>query len=649
MELNLDELRKYKTSNRIYILGSSRSVLDVTEQEWEEVKKHDSIGFNHWYVHHHEPTFYDLSYLANDYKFGDQDNDMFYQASKKHPNSKFILNYNSLPQQLNNFKNNDYFKIHINHFDLFESNLNSIQNCKDNEIGKLGQYWTLDFFKHFNHPYGELLPNNNFIYKSRGQLFATIQIAVLLGYKDIRLIGVDLNSEGKFQDFIESSPNCSRSVGYGGENLAQRVSAIENVKDKNGVHSTAQPTKDKDYLGIHKLISIFNERCLKRIGSIITVSNPKSLLTNVNIKYQPIIGKLTMNQITFCIPSKSNLRYLKTCIPSIRENAYRDDHEIIIFVDSDEDGTIEWLKQVKDQYNLTYYVNPNLGESLFGIGKAYDFCIEHSTTDIFMIFHADMMLGKHADFKAYQQLKEKTVVCSTRVEPPIHPNVGEKILLDFGMWPEEFKKEEFNQYVEEHLDDLKTTEGIFAPWMMSKKEYLSILGGHDPQLHSCREDSDLFNRMLLAGFNFIQPWNSLVYHLTGRGAGSFDGDPERHRKWQEDMHNSTLAFIKKWGTNVQHTPLMKPIVSSVYKKSLKINNTNPDIGNLENTLNTWFNGGQDIIVEVDANNFTSQDFQVIQQLNNIIKDSGEIGMFQIGNLKITINNLTEYQDNLIYL
>jgi predicted transport protein len=61
------------------------------------------------------------------------------------------------------------------------------------------------------------------------------------------------------------------------------------------------------------------------------------------------------------------------------------------------------------------------------------------------------------------------------------------------------------------------------------------------------------------------------------------------------------------------------------------------------------NGGQDIIVEVDANNFTSQDFQVIQQLNNIIKDSGEIGMFQIGNLKITINNLTEYQDNLIYL
>ena len=98
-----------------------------------------------------------------------------------------------------------------------------------------------------------------------------------------------------------------------------------------------------------------------------------------------------MEKITFCIPSKSNLRYLKTCIPSIRKNAYRNDHEIIIFVDSDEDGTTEWLDSVKDEYNLIYYVNPKLGKELFGIGKAYDYCIEKSTTDIFMIFHADMM------------------------------------------------------------------------------------------------------------------------------------------------------------------------------------------------------------------------------------------------------------------
>ena len=270
-----------------------------------------------------------------------------------------------------------------------------------------------------------------------------------------------------------------------------------------------------------------------------------------------------MKQITFCIPSKSNLRYLKTCIPSIRENAYLPNHEIIVFVDSDEDGTVEWLEQVKDEYNLKYFINPDLGKSLFGIGKAYDYCIERSTKEIFMIFHADMMLGKDADYKAYQHLKPKTVVCSTRVEPPLHPNNGEKILLDFGMWPEEFKKDEFNQYVEDHLEDDKVTYGIFAPWMMYKEDFIA-LGGHDPILHSYREDSDVFNRMQLAGYKFIQPWNSLVYHLTGRGAGSFDGDPERHAKWKADMDRSTMEFIRKWGSNVNHTALMEPIIAPKY-------------------------------------------------------------------------------------
>jgi len=376
-----------------------------------------------------------------------------------------------------------------------------------------------------------------------------------------------------------------------------------------------------------------------------------------------------MEKITFCIPSKSNLRYLKTCIPSIRKNAYRNDHEIIIFVDSDEDGTIEWLDSIKNEYNLSYYVNPNLGNNLYGIGRAYDYCVEKSTTNIFMIFHADMMLGKHADLKAYNHLKEKTVVCSTRVEPPIHPNGGEKILLDFGMWPEEFKEEEFDYYVNEHLEDNKTTEGIFAPWMMYKSEFLNILGGHDPIMHSCREDSDLFNRMYLAGFKFVQPWNSLVYHLTGRGAGSFDGDPERHAKWKEDMNKSTLEFIRKWGTNVNHTPLMKPIVYPKYNVAFRIYNGNEQLLNvLEpwcsvlycNTVNNnnnkvklleaeLYDDFEGIIIVIDGNKFNQQDFQIIQQLSAIINDSGEIGEFELGNLKININSLETFEKDFIFI
>lgn len=391
-----------------------------------------------------------------------------------------------------------------------------------------------------------------------------------------------------------------------------------------------------------------------------------------------------MNKITFCIPSKSNLEYLKTCIPSIRTNAYRDDHEIIVFVDEDNDGTVKWLEKNQDKYNLTYYVNPELGKRLYGIGKAYDYCVEKSTTDVFMIFHADMILGPEADLMAFNHLKKKTVVCSTRIEPPLHPNGGEKIQIDYGMYPKEFNKREFIKYVKSQSKETKTTEGIFAPWMMYKNEFLE-LGGHDPRMHSCREDSDIFNRMLLADFNFIQPWNSLVYHFTGRGAGSFKGDPERHRQWQTDMNNSTKEFIRKWGSNVNHTVLMKPIVSPKYNVSFRVHNNNLKLLEiLEPWCDIYYGDGQwvqydfyvssnqpytsinlknkikpleaelyddfeGVTVIIDGNTFTQQDFQYLQVLPEVIQEANQTGEFELGNMKLNITSLKTFEKDLIFI
>ena len=45
--------------------------------------------------------------------------------------------------------------------------------------------------------------------------------------------------------------------------------------------------------------------------------------------------------------------------------------------------------------------------------------------------------------------------------------------------------------------------------------------------------------------------------------------------------------------------------------------------------------------------FNQQDFQYLSQLPDIIKDSGTVGEFQIGNLKITIIALDTFEQNLI--
>ena len=63
----------------------------------------------------------------------------------------------------------------------------------------------------------------------------------------------------------------------------------------------------------------------------------------------------------------------------------------------------------------------------------YDYLIYSQPTDIGMIFHVpDMMLGKDADYHAFKHWKHGNVVCSTRIEPPLHPEGPEKIVENFG-------------------------------------------------------------------------------------------------------------------------------------------------------------------------------------------------------------------------
>tara|TARA_Y100001938_G_scaffold146902_1_gene226884 strand:+ start:2502 stop:3725 length:1224 start_codon:yes stop_codon:yes gene_type:complete len=404
-----------------------------------------------------------------------------------------------------------------------------------------------------------------------------------------------------------------------------------------------------------------------------------------------------MEKITFCIPSKNNCRYLKACIPSIRKNAYRDDHDIIVFVDEDNDGTVEWLESVKDEYNLKYIVN-DTGE-LYGIGKAYDKCIEESTTKVFMIFHADMMLGKDADKIAYKELAHgqyidpmKRVVCATRIEPPLHPENGEKIIKDFGMWPEPdvkegWKEKEFNEFVEECKEkyDGKITIGCFAPWMMFKEAFMNI-GGHDPRFASAREDSDVFNRLYLAGFELIQSWESFVYHLTARGGqfqhGKLTQDHnQKSEEWQKLMNNSTREFFRKWGTSVLHDNLLKPIVPPKYDIGFVVQNCNEGmlealepwcstiyinhsfdakhyidreqpntVVNLdEKILSIHAEKGNDIIVRFDGSKLNQQNFNYITQLSQILTndDNLEIGSFELDIFEIEIKKIKTYEKELI--
>ena len=390
-------------------------------------------------------------------------------------------------------------------------------------------------------------------------------------------------------------------------------------------------------------------------------------------------------KFTFCITSKNNLRYLKHAVFYIKENSAIE-HDILVFIDDDNDGTEDWCVENKINYIK------NSSEELFGIGNAYNLLVEESKTDFVVMYHTDMIMGKGFDVALYNKWKPRTVVSATRIEPPLHPSDPAKIVLDLGLWPEVdiedgFKINEFNEFVSKNKKD-EITKGIFAPWLIHKDDFNNV-NGHDPIMKSHSEDRDLFNRFLLNGYTLIQSWNALVYHLTCRG-GQFEHAKNtndlKHKseKWNELANRQTREFIRKWGKPPMYNEYQYPIIPPKYNTAFVIHNCNLQL--LE-VLEPWcdgiyvderFNIGrawdyvemeqantsfdlskrvknikdtptENIIIEFDATQLNNNNFQLIQQLPEIIHDSGEIGEFELDIFKITINSLETYEHTLINL
>ena len=198
-------------------------------------------------------------------------------------------------------------------------------------------------------------------------------------------------------------------------------------------------------------------------------------------------------------------------------------HEICMADDFSDDGTWEWMKEIakKDQ---NVKIHRNNGPTRLGHTILYDTLVDMSTNDIVMIYHADMYALPDMDTEVLKHIKPGVVVSATRIEPPLHPEGLEKVLMDFGIEPEEFKEQELLKwYSEDYKPQQKTTEGIFAPWAIYKEDFQKI-GGHDdlfaPQ---SKEDSDIFNRFILAGYEVVQTREGCVYHMTCRGSRFADG------------------------------------------------------------------------------------------------------------------------------
>jgi len=385
-------------------------------------------------------------------------------------------------------------------------------------------------------------------------------------------------------------------------------------------------------------------------------------------------------KISFIQPSRNNLKYLKWSYDAIRKNQESHEVEICVADDASTDGTWEWCQEMMEKDPHFKAILNDTGKRL-GHTILYDRLInEVATNDIAMIYHADMYLCPGALDAIEKEIKPRTIVSLTRIEPPLHPDGPEKILRDFGVEPEEFKEEALLKFVNSRVPNQDITEGIFAPWAFYREDFQKI-GGHDPlYAPQSKEDSDIFNRFMLDGVSFVQTWHGCVYHMTCRGSRRNTVDKAKNiyedsPEWLAQNQRSTRNFIRKWGHFVAHDALMKPIIPPKYDIGIILNGVNL-LEPLEPWCSTIYVKGDyseyiikeqpntlydlkerikpfdneknnEILIEVDQGTFNQQDFQIIQQLPQIIQQQGQPGKFRLGNIVIEIVQMNEYQNNLI--
>jgi len=333
-------------------------------------------------------------------------------------------------------------------------------------------------------------------------------------------------------------------------------------------------------------------------------------------------------KISILLTNRNTLDFLKLAVKSIRKNAYYKNSELIIMDDNSSDGSKEWLAKNRNKFNFSYHTHDNPNRK--GIVNIVEEGIRKCSNDIIFIGHSDMYYAKNFDKHLLKYLEPKTIVCSTRIEPPLHPPEKCKIIKDFGKFANEFKEDEFNKFVEKAKLEFKgkTTDGIFAPTMLYKKDWTEYDKTFVPQ---SREDDMQFYTWKTMGYKFIQSWQSFVYHFTCRGSRYKDDKLFDSDEWKRSNYKNTRNFIRIWHTTPIHTETHHPIIAPDIKltASVLLGNEQDKIYKFLEIFEPYFD---EIIIANDSTDGS------LMEINRYIKDTLENGPTNFDPNKIKIFN-----------
>ncbi len=237
-------LIRYRRSNRVYVFGSGYSLNDLTKEEWAEIEKHDTLGFN---------AFVRQQWIRVDFHL--------IRGWREGANLNYNPRHNlELAQLINDssFYSNTILIMQDEHFAhtsrllLADTMLNKSSQISYYHTAKKGPNPTLSMVNGLRHLSGTLTDAVNF--------------AFCLGWQEIVLVGVDLYDTRYF--WLE--PDKTFSIDYNTGDISQSLTSDRGQR-YDEPHSTVTN-------GVLDEMSQWADY-MKSYGVELLVYNPKSLLS----------------------------------------------------------------------------------------------------------------------------------------------------------------------------------------------------------------------------------------------------------------------------------------------------------------------------------------------------------------------------------
>lgn len=263
-----------------------------------------------------------------------------------------------------------------------------------------------------------------------------------------------------------------------------------------------------------------------------------------------------MQRITFITNlAKNTLDYAKLLLHSLKINLDGKDHEILVFIDSDDGDILDYLLSVKPEFNDLRIIKNTLPVPL-GNPLNQNILTSYAKHDLISYLQSDMVVGPHYDTELLKHAKRGRILSSTRVEPPLHGESSVTITKNLGLRPSEFSFVEWNKFSQLVKRD-ELVNFFFSPITYFKQDWLE-LGGYDTVFRRSRDDSDIVQRFLHANMEVVQTFSANVYHFTCVSSRGKDWFEDENKEAQGRVALQRRAdeveirrFIRKWG-NFNH-------------------------------------------------------------------------------------------------